>query len=152
MTGQTETTLKEIDENVAKVVADIDALRDKVYDGKKWTDGEMMSQAIVKLSALNSFLGEHVASAEYDAITHDALYRHAREARKLEAMNKQHTTASEAESVKIVETQDMLEAYNKSYYVHKLLQNKRRDTSEFIDALRSRLSFMKIEMGESKNV
>lgn len=158
MTGQAENAIIEfgatIEKNVAEIVNEIDKVRDMLYDGKRWTptDGELMSQAIVKLAALNSSLGEHVATAEYDANTVDAVYRHTRESIKLQSMNEKKTTASEAESIKIVETEDMLEKYNKAAYVHKLLQNKRKDTSEFIDALRSRLSFMKIEMSESRNV
>lgn len=159
MTNQAESALATYSKSVpggrdvSVVVADIDALRDKIFDGNKWTpaDGEMMSQAIVKLASLNSFLGEHVATAEFDANALEAAYKFRREGIKLESMNARKTTATEADSVKIVETQPELEDYNRAVYVHKLLQNKRKDTSDFIDALRSRLSFMKIEMNESKN-
>lgn len=155
MTSQAEEALKgyskTVGNDVYQVIKAIDDARAELNPIVK-ASPERLSQALVKLAALNSFLGEHVAGAEYDANTKDANYRHTREQIKLKAMNEDKTTASEAESIKIVDSQELLEAYNMSVYVHKLLANKRKDTSEFIDALRSRLSFVKTDMKESQNV
>lgn len=151
MTVQVEEALKEYSPDVLKVVQAIDEARAELNPIVR-ASPDKLSQAAVKLAALNSFLGEHVATAEYDANVQDAVYRHGRESIKLEQMNEKKTTASEAESVKIVESDEMLQEYNKKSYIHKLLANKRKDTSEFIDAIRSRLSFIKVDMKESQNV
>lgn len=150
MTQQSEAALKEFDEGVLKVITEIDKVRASLSPIARATP-EVLSQAVVQLAALNSFLGEHVATAEFNANNEDARYRHAREKLKIDSMNKAGITASEAESIKVVDSKPLLDITNKAIYIHKLLANKRRDTSELIDALRSRLSFVKIEMGESRN-
>lgn len=126
------------------VLGKVDQIRDMILSNKKWTDPDWLSQAVVKLATLNSFLGEHVAQAFYDASTYEAGYKTAREKIKLEHLSK-GTTASEAESQKYAETEDELERWNHAAYMHKLLQIKRADTSELIDTIRSRLSYMKAE-------
>jgi hypothetical protein len=133
---------------LADVLEKIDQIRDMILSNKKWVDPDWLSQAVVKLATLNSFLGEHVAQAFYDASTYEAGYKTAREKIKLEHLSK-GTTASEAESQKYAETEDELERWNHAAYMHKLLQIKRADTSELIDTIRSRLSYMKSERDHS---
>jgi hypothetical protein len=130
--------------DLVDVIARIDQIRDLILSNKKWTDPDWLSQAIVKLATLNSFLGEHVAQAFYDASTYEAGYKVMREKKKLEHLER-GATASEAESRKIDDTEMELERWNQSAYVHKILQIKRSDTSELIDTIRSRLSYMRTE-------
>lgn len=129
---------------LVEVLSKIDQIRDTILSNKKWADPDWLSQAIVKLATLNSFLGEHVAQAFYDSATYEAGYKTLREQKKLEYLTK-GKTASEAESRKIDDTEEELERWNRAAYTHKLLQIKRADTSELIDTIRSRLSYMKIE-------
>lgn len=139
-----QTLFEKYGSSLVEVATKIDQIRDLVLQNKKWTDPDWLSQAVVKLATLNSFLGEHVAEAYYDAATHEAGYKTARERIKLEHLSK-GTTASEAESQKYVETELELENWNRAVYIHKVLQIKRADTSELIDTIRSRLSYMKID-------
>ncbi len=131
------------------VLSKIDEIRDLVLSNKKWADPEWLSQAVVKLATLNSFLGEHVAQAFYDSSTYEAGYKTTREKIKLSHLGK-GTTASEAESQKYAETEDELERWNHAAYMHKLLQIKRADTSELIDTIRSRLSYMRSEREQTR--
>ena len=153
MIAKSKEVIEELGKDLLDVVTEIDKVRDQLYNGKQWTpaSGEIMSQAIVKLSALNAYLGEWVATAKYDAAQMEATYKVSREAIKLESMNERKTTASEAESTKIVETSSLLESYNKADYQFNLLKNKREDTSEFIEALKTRLIHMQVQQKESRN-
>jgi hypothetical protein len=139
-----KTLTDEYGSDLVEVISGIDQIRGLILSGKKWSDPEWLSQAVVKLATLNSFVGEHVAQAFYDAATYEAGYKTARERIKLDHLNK-GTTASEAESQKYAETEMELEKWNHASYMHKLLQIKRTDTSELIDTIRSRLSYMKID-------
>lgn len=135
---------EEYGHDLVNVIGKIDQIRDLVLANKKWQDPDWLSQAAVKLATLNSFIGEHVAQAFYNAATYEAGYKLQREKKKLEYLDK-GTTASEAESRKIDDTEEELERWNHSTYMHKLLQIKRADTSELIDTIRSRLSYMRVE-------
>lgn len=109
-----------------------------------------MSQVIVKLALLNSFLGEHIADYELDANTFESEYKTTRELRKLELLKEEKTTVSQAESQAFADTKELRDTWNTSVHNYKQLSVKRSDTSNLIDALRSRLSFMKAERQEVK--
>ncbi len=132
-------------DELVDVIQKIDQVRELVLSQKKWTDPEWLSQAVVKLATLNSYLGEYVAQAFYDAATAEASYKTTREQKKLEVLKDKTKTASEAESQKYADTEEELEKMNQAAYNHKLLQIKRSDTSELIDTIRSRLSYMRVE-------
>jgi hypothetical protein len=133
------------------VMAEMDTIRKTLYAGKYWQDGETMSQVIVKLALLNSFLGEQISDYELDANTFESQYKSTREQRKLELIKQEQQSATQAESQAYVDTSELRDTWNQSVHSFKQLQVKRNDTSNLIDALRSRLSFMKAERMEVKS-
>lgn len=143
---------EEYGKNVATAVADIDAVRDDILTGKKWrpTSSEDLSRASVKLAALNSFLGEFVAEAEYDASQNKGNYKLEFERAKLSYIAEKKTVA-EAEARALEDTQTLLDQHNRIAYIHKLLQLKRADTAELVEAITRRLSFVKSEQRQLTN-
>lgn len=124
----------------------IDTVRDGILSGKRWkpSDSETLSKASVRLAGLVSYLGEFVAEAEYNAAQLKGSYKLKYEQAKLSHIAEKKTVA-EAEARALEETSQLLEEHNRAAYIHKLLQLKRSDTSDLIDAIRSRLSFVKQE-------
>lgn len=131
------------------VIDKIDDRRKQIYSGKKWQDGEYLSRAIVELSALNSFLGEHIAQAKLDANNGEAHYKVTREGRKMQLINEEKMSGTAADAQKVVDTEGEWNSHNSAIYTVDLLSLKRADTNNLIDACRSRLSFMKQERTNS---
>jgi hypothetical protein len=127
----------------------IDKVRDGILKGKMWrpADAETLSRASVRLAGLVSYMGEFVAEAEYKASQLKGAYKLKFEQIKLSYIAEKKTVA-EAEARALEETSELLENHNQATYIHKLLQLKRSDTSDLIDAIRSRLSFIKQERGQ----
>lgn len=128
---------------LTEVIKEIDSIRTTIYKGKLWQDGEVISQVIVKLGLLNSYLGDQVAQLQLDAATLESHYKSTKEKRKLELMDKEKISATAAESQAFVETDEIKDVWNKAFYNFKQIQVKREDTNGLIDTLRSRLSYMK---------
>lgn len=126
---------------LAQTLREIDSVRDDILAGKRWrpANAETLSRASVKLAAHNSYLGEFVAEAEYYASQLKGHYKLTFEQAKLEYIEQKKTVA-EAEARALERTQEALENMNNAAYLHKLLALKRADTSDLIDAIRSRLS------------
>lgn len=141
----------EYGKDLVTVLADVDAVRDDILTGKRWrpNDSETLSRASVKLAALVSYIGEFVSEAEYDASTFKNNYKLEFERAKLGYITAaEKKTIAEAEARALEDTQELLDNQARATYIHKLLQLKRADTSDLIDAIRSRLSFTKSERGQ----
>lgn len=124
-----------------EVIAKIDKRRDQILQGKLWQDGETLSRMIVELTALNTYLGEHIADVENranEAEREYKLYKNSYISSSDGAVGR-----AEAEANSSSEYQEILQEYNKLTYAYRLMSIKRQDTNNLVDAMRSRLSFMK---------
>lgn len=141
---------------VVEVIVEIDRLTTRINKESKWDDGEWMSRAIVSLASLNSTLGVFVAEYEREASLKSAHAKLAAEQIKLEIMrgeNKDYDdakSAAYADTAKVIATAEEAEAAVQASYNHRVLQIKRVDTHELVEAMRSRLSYLKQEMLDSK--
>lgn len=141
--------MKDFNKALVGVIKEIDHKRQELYEDNRWTDGEYLSQLVVKLAALNGFLGEHIAQLGYESKTLEASYKVDREGIKLEKIEG-GATASKADSEKIVATADKLEEANRASYKYDVLRIKRQDTSELISAIQSRLGYLRNEKFEAR--
>ena len=137
---------------VNEIIEEINRLVEKIDAEKKWDDGEYLSRVVVKLAVLNSNLGEKVAEAERKADTAEAKLKVKREQIKKDVMEGKKgdkTTAAFAESVRQIETDHENKKYLLLKYTARLFSIKRIDTNNLIDAIRSRLSFIKMDREKS---
>lgn len=149
---QKELLEEKFEKNLVGAITDVDIVRDDIIQGKKWRpkSSEDLSQASVKLSALNSYIGEFVAEAEFLASELKGTYKWEYEHAKLGYI-KQKMTVAEAEARALEDTQPHLDRYNTAVYAHKLLQLKRSDTKDLVEAITRRLSFVKTERRQMIN-
>lgn len=127
-----------------EAITEIDKIRDMIYEGKKWQDGEWISQAIVKLAALNSYVGDLVDIAELESNQIDGEYKIAKAAKFLDLRSDDaKRTVGEDEALALTESHALLLESAMKEYKYKALRTKRSDTQSLIDAMRSRLSYLK---------
>lgn len=134
-------------EKLQETITQIDQIRDQILAGKLWNDGDKLSMTIVKLSALNSYLGENIADAELKTNEAETHYKYVRDKFIAETDGAVERVKAQATSAEIYRT--AVYDYNRLQFAYKLLSTKRVDTSNLIDAMRSRLSFMKTEKEQS---
>lgn len=103
----------------------------------------------VKISAYKVFLGEHVAALERDADLAEAHYELVRE-QAYKTTRQSGATGADSDNAKRIESAEQKAAWIDAKYQFKVVANLWRDTSSILDTLRSRLSYKKVELGESK--
>lgn len=120
----------------------------------KWNDGDWLSKVIIDLASLISTLGETIIDAEIHQLSLESdvkLQREKIKLNELEGKNEEHKKrpGTYADSVKVVKTEELQQEYLNAYAKYKRLQMLRTDTNNLIDAIRSRLSFMKGDLQKS---
>jgi hypothetical protein len=135
-----------------EIVAEIIRLSGKCRG--KWDDGDWLSKVIIDLASLISTLGETIIDAELEQLALESEVKLTRESIKLDELEGKNSenkkrSGTYADSVKVVETQELQTRYLEAYRNWKRLQTLRTDTNNLIDAIRSRLSFIKGDMQRS---
>lgn len=105
-------------------------------------DHDTLSRAGAKLATLNSTLGEFVAYAKREAAGADHYFRTRREEIKVERV-KEGDAIGVADSKKDIETKEDREIAIDQQYIADLMTIKMSRTTDVIDQIKSRLSFVK---------
>lgn len=130
---------------IDKVVETLTQLHARIEIEKLWQDGDKLSQMIVKLSGLVAFMGDHIAEAELNAKELETAYKYDRDKKFLE-LKEQKYADEKAKAQSGIETAPKYHEFLLAQDKARILNLKRMDTNNMIDAMRSRLSFMKSEM------
>lgn len=110
--------------------------------------GDDLSKLVVKLASYNSTLGEYVADAERAADYAEASFDLKKEKAYAEARKKDEKVA-DSDNIKRLESMDEKGAWIEAKYQYKVLAILRADVNNLIDAIRSRLSFIKSDKEKS---
>lgn len=125
----------------------------------KITDGEQIANAIVKLSAWNALLGQFVADLEREMdnyelaleVESEEKYLDARENKGfIDSAGKEKAySADDAKAFKKINTADERQEYLNKKHAYRSASILRVDTSNLVDALRSKLSHMRQERAQT---
>lgn len=148
-----------MNKNLDELVKEIRDILNYYQDNKisREQSGDNLANQMVKLASLNASLGEHVADLEREADIADAHYEWTKESRYKELRNQvevddkgkkitiaigdaEHRAKADAK-----EDRDLAIEAKYKYRVHQIL---RTDTANYIDTLRSKLSYMKQERSQ----
>lgn len=127
-------------------------IEDLSTNSYKWSDGDWLSKKAMELAIHNSTLGSFVADYEKKDLVAEHTYKTAREKVKLEVMQgvnkdyKDSKSATYADTVKQIATAEESLEYMKAHHTYRTLSYKRMSINSLIDAIRSRLSWIKSEM------
>lgn len=145
----------------ATVIGEIQKIIQYFIDNKVASiqDGDYVANLIVKLASYNATLGTFVADLERAADMGEAHFDLVKEQRYKEARRNlkfKDTTGKEkaytqddADNFKRLESQDEKGAWLEAKYAYRLASILRADAKNLIDALRSKLSYMKQERQDS---
>jgi hypothetical protein len=148
------TDYKELEETYFKLLTDATDLLDEVkkhtLQARKAMDQEpvnanALANEIVELAILNQRLGDRVAEAGTVARGSENHYKTVREEHKLELVNKKKMAAGVADSAKMKLAQNEFDLWNAALGLYEQLQYMRKSSDKTIDAIRSKLSFEKID-------
>lgn len=134
-----------LDELVKEIRGYIDILNVKKIGEM---NGDELSKLVVRLASYNSSLGEFVASSERDADLAEAYYEITREKAYKHART-QDNGVGDAENIKKIASENEKVAYLEAKYQYKVLSILRQDVNNLIDAIRSRLSWLKTDKEQS---
>ncbi len=117
-------------------------------------DGDYVANLIVKLASYNATLGQYVADLDRDADLAEAHYEMKREtayrdARLGEDDSNKKTTVADADNAKRLESAEEKEVAIQMKHQYRVASILRADAANLIDALRSKLSYMKQERNNS---
>lgn len=179
MTAPKSTDLQTLEENYMALLTDATDLLDEVKEhtlkarkamDKDPVDVNALANEIVELAILNQRLGDRVAEAGMIARASENHYKTVREEHKLrlvqvgEKREVEETTGTDstklvkkmvkmaagvADSAKMKLSQDEFDLYNAANGLYEQLLNMRRSSDKTIDAIRSKLSFEKIDYKNS---
>lgn len=156
-----------LDESYSTLLSDVQPILDDVVEHTKKArkamdldpvDANTLSNEIVELSILNQRLGDRVAKAGIIARATENHYKTVREEHKLRLVqvgeededgNLTRMAAGVADSAKMKLSQDEFDLANAAEGLFDQLQYMRRSSDKTIDAIRSKLSFEKIDYKNS---
>lgn len=140
-----------------ELIREIHTIMDWLVENKisEIQDGDYISNLIVKLASYNASLGQYVADLDRDSdlakahyeITREGVYKEAREEKDEETHKK--TTVADADNRKRLEAADEEQEWIQAKYRFRVASILRADVGGLIDALRSKLSYMKQEKQNS---
>lgn len=121
-------------------------------------DGDYISNLIVKLASYNASLGQYVADLDRDSNMAEAHYEMNRELAYKSAREtlvttskgtEKETTVADADNAKRIASEDERQEFIQARHRYKVAAILREDVANLIDALRSKLSYMKQERHNS---
>lgn len=121
-------------------------------------DGDYISNLIVKLASYNASLGQYVADLDRDAdlakarfeMKREGIYKEARDGEKDEDGKLRRATIADADNLKRLEASTEEQEAIEAKHRFKVALILRQDVANLIDALRSKLSYMKQERENTK--
>jgi hypothetical protein len=120
-------------------------------------DGDYISNLIVKLASYNASLGQYVADLDRDSnqaeahyeLNRELAYKSARETLVVTTRGEKETTVADADNAKRIASESERQEYIQARHRYRVAAILREDVSNLIDALRSKLSYMKQEKNNS---
>lgn len=112
-------------------------------------DAQALSNEIVELAILNQRLGDRVAKAGVISRACENHYKIVREEHKLRLVKSNEMAAGVADSAKMKLAEKEFDLSNAAEGLFDQLQYMRRSSDKTIDAIRSKLSFEKIDLKNS---
>lgn len=112
-------------------------------------DANTLANEIVELAILNQRLGDRVSDAGVVARAAENHYKTVREEHKLNLVSEKKMAAGVADSAKMKLSENEFDLYNAATGLYEQLLNMRRSSDKTIDAIRSKLSFEKIDYKNS---
>jgi hypothetical protein len=112
-------------------------------------DANTLANEIVELAILNQRLGDRVSDAGVVARAAENHYKTVREEHKLRLVSEKKMAAGVADSAKMKLSENEFDLYNAATGLYEQLLNMRRSSDKTIDAIRSKLSFEKIDYKNS---
>lgn len=132
--------------------------KDEEAINRHWTDPEMLSAIILRLSIKSSTLGELVTESENAMDRAESFYKHKIDTRTLDLRTETDSETGKkyavgvAEVLARVEVEEDKETYLERKRVYQTLKRKREDLEKVIDAARSRLSLIKGDIQRTPGV
>lgn len=108
-------------------------------------DPETLSQAILRLSVLNAGIGNFLHEAMLEESAAERHYKFMLDKQKL-ALVDEGKSATVAESMAKIAYNDTLKNWHEKTHAVNILKLKRNDVDRIIDAARSRLSLIKLDI------
>lgn len=138
---------------VDKVVENIDRIRDQYKTRDAWQNGDRMSTDLGMLSTCNTFLAEIIPQLEYEQDQKELEYKNCREelfikySDELDPKNGKFYTVDKVKALAGTneDVVRMIDEYQQLKYKYRYLSMKRVDTNNLIDAMRSKVSYLKTE-------
>lgn len=124
-------------------------IEQKTRRTRQWEDVNYLADLLTELASLYATLGTVVAEARRDRDDADTVLKVEREKIKLRLLD-EGSTATKADSRKIVDTEDLAKQYNGLNYRYELIRSYRENLEKTIDAIRSRISYSKYEASASQ--
>lgn len=122
----------------------LEAIERETKRNPQWEDGNYLSELLLRLASYYATLGRFVAEADQEASFAEIHYKFTHEHTKVELI-KAGDAVGLAESKAYEESKLDRDEYVHSKYKYKLLMMSRQSLETTIDAIRSRLSYMKSE-------
>lgn len=141
--------MEQPNKSVSEIVTHIDAITKKVFSSQN--DAEYLSRAAGELASLKLGLGSWVALAR-DEERLAAAELKAKKAKQYQ-IHRAEMSQADADIQSLLDTEEMLKAYNKIAYNKDICTIKHSDTQTVIDSIRSRLATVRndINNGSSNN-
>lgn len=122
----------------------IETIEQETKRTSQWEDGNYLSELLLRLASYYATLGRFVAEAEQDSNFAEVHYKFTHEHAKVEFIKAGETVAL-AESKSYESSKKDRDDYVHFKYKYRLLNLTRQSLETTIDAIRSRLSYMKSE-------
>lgn len=135
----------------------IDTIQKECTITEQWSDPNFLSDLLLRLASYYSSLGQFVSSSERDAADAEMMYKVARERIKVEksqekgADGKKLVSDKVADSMAVVEVQEDEGKYIELKYKARLIFLTRQNLDKTMDAIRSKLSYIKSDREGSRS-
>lgn len=132
--------------DLTECITEINEIVEKIKEGKKWSDPDWMSRAIVKLQSYNYTLGSFMSDLYTKTVDMETAVKVNQANEKLSIMrgeNKEYTeakTAAYADIVVPIITAELLDERDKADKAYKMVKFKVDHTNALVTAMQSSIS------------
>lgn len=127
----------------------LDLIKSETRLKPEWNDPNYLADLLPRLASYYSTLGEFVANAELEADEAEISYKVARESSTVRDIEK-GSSAAAAAAMAVEQSEDERREYVKLKYKARLLFLARQSLEKNLDAIRSKLSFLKKDKEEQR--